>query len=283
MQQTLPLAGVRVVTLAVNLPGPLAAARLRRLGADVVKVEPPGGDPLAGVAPGWYAELAYGQSVITLDLKDSGDRVRLDTELARGDILITAMRPAALARLGLDDTHLAFPGLSSIEIVGHAGAFAEAPGHDLTYQAVHGTLTPPVMPTVPIADLLGAEQAVSAAALALLERSVSGRGGRHRIVLEDAAAVAGAAIRHGLTGEGAPLGGGSPAYGIYATADGHVALAAIEPHFWSRTREALGGAGTRDGLGRVFATRTTAEWEALAKRADIPLAGIRQHTEKERL
>lgn len=96
-----PLDGLRVVSLAVNLPGPLAAARLRELGAEVTKVEPPSGDPLERYAAGWYAELAEGQRVLRLDLRDGAGRAELDALLQRSDLLLTSMRPSAAARLGL--------------------------------------------------------------------------------------------------------------------------------------------------------------------------------------
>ncbi|EQM29853.1 CoA transferase, partial [Rhodococcus erythropolis] len=167
MSQSSSLQGVQVVSLAINLPGPLAAARLRALGATVTKIEPPAGDPLRAVAPTWYDELTVGQRVVTLDLKDPADRAVAARELSRADLMLTAMRPSALVKLGLDELTAANPHLSHIEIVGHDGIAAEQPGHDLTYQALHGTLQPPTMPTVPVADLLGAERAVSAALLAL--------------------------------------------------------------------------------------------------------------------
>lgn len=270
------LDGVRVVSLAVNLPGPLAAARLAGLGAAVTKVEPPGGDPLAAVAPGWYGELARGQEVVVLDLKEPSDRAQLELELGNADILLTAMRPSALRRLGLDSAPERFPGLSHVEIVGHDGDLEERPGHDLTYQAAFGTLQPPAMPLVPVADLLGAERSVSAALLGLRSVAQSGKGGRHRIVLEEAAEDAGAAVRNGLSGPNDPLGGAMPTYGIYASADGFIALGAVEPHFRARTLEALGVADTHTALARVFARQSTAHWEELAECVDIPITGIKE-------
>ncbi|QBJ96472.1 CoA transferase [Rhodococcus sp. ABRD24] len=276
MSQSEPLAGVRVVTLAINLPGPLAVARLCALGASVVKVEPPAGDPLRFATPQWYDELAKGQRIVALDLKDPADRAQFDAELADAHLLVTSMRPSALRNLGLAELAKTHPHLSHVEIVGHDGPQAELPGHDLTYQAAHGTLVPPTMPTVPIVDFLGAERAVSAALLGLMTSTNSATGSHHRVVLEDAAEHAGAAVRYGLMGADAPLSGANPAYGIYATADGHVALAAIEPHFWTRTRAALGVNGTHEEIANVLATRTTNEWEEIAQRMDIPLAGIRE-------
>lgn len=266
------LEGIRIVSLAVNLPGPLAVFRLASLGASVTKVEPLTGDPLGAAAPGWYRELIAGQDVITLDLKDPSYRSVLEERLADADVLVTAMRPSALARLGLAesvDRH----GLVHVEIVGYAGERADEAGHDLTYQAAYGTFLPPAMPLVPLVDLLGGERAVTATLAGLRRRaSDGGRAVCERVVLDDMAFYASAAVRHGLTGPGNPLGGGLPAYGIYATADGHVAVGAIEPHFAERLASAVGG--TREELADRFATRTSAEWESLGRTRDIPIAAV---------
>lgn len=267
------LTGTRVVSLAINLPGPLAAANLAALGAAVIKVEPPSGDPLGLVAPGWYAELHEQVDVVPLDLKQSDQRATLDELLADADVLITAQRPSALARLGLDRLEQQFPRLVHVEIVGYDGDRAEEPGHDLTYQAGFGTLTPPTMPTIPAVDLLGSERATRTALAALLARGTEGPGGRHRVSLEDAARLAGKAVHHGLFGPGAPLGGAFPEYGIYPTADGTVALAAVEPHFAARVHEHLGS--TRAELEAAFAGQPNSRWERLAAELDIPLVPIR--------
>ncbi|WP_196763428.1 CoA transferase, partial [Mycobacterium avium] len=90
----------------------------------------------------------------------------------------------------------------------------------------------------------GAERAVSSALAALLQAAKAGAGQRYRVVLEEAAARAGDAVRYGLMGEGAVLGGAYPGYGIYASADGYVALGAIEPHFFARTCQVFGADGS---------------------------------------
>ncbi|MDP8950632.1 MAG: CoA transferase [Actinomycetota bacterium] len=117
----LALWGVRVFTLAVNLPGPVAASRLSAMGASVVKVEPPDGDPLARMCPGYYEDLSAGQEVVRLDLKDPQDRASLDDRLEGADLLLTASRPAALGRLKLSwpELHADFPRLCQLAIVGH--------------------------------------------------------------------------------------------------------------------------------------------------------------------
>ena len=97
-----PLAGLKVVSLAINLPGPVAAGRLRDLGASVTKIEPPAGDPLARGCAAWYRALHENVTVLKLDLKEAAERARLDPLLAKTDLLLTSSRPAALDRLGLD-------------------------------------------------------------------------------------------------------------------------------------------------------------------------------------
>lgn len=271
-----PLTGIRVVSLASNLPGPIVAAQLASMGAQVTKIEPPAGDPLAAVARAWYDELVADQEIVVLDLKQSEQRGRLDDYLADADALITAMRPSALSRLDLHRLSETHPALVHVEIVGHDGDAAEVPGHDLTYQAAHGTLCPPTMPLVPVADLLGAERAVSAAVSGLLSRTRVGRGGHYKIVLDHAAQMAGAAVRHGLMGPATPLGGALSTYRIYPTLDGYVAFGALEPHFAARVSEYIGR--TIEELESTFKTRTTSYWEAIGRELDIPLAEVKVPT-----
>lgn len=266
-----PLAGIVVVSVAINLPGPLAASRLAELGARVVKVEPLQGDPLYHAAPGWYAELVAGQEIVQLDLKDPSNRYRFEELLAGADVLLTSMRPSALSRLNLIET-LQHRGIALVEIVGHDGEQAEQSGHDLTYQAVHGTLLPPDLPLVPVADILGAERAVVATLAALRQRDRGIRDVHERVVLDAVAHAAAAGVRHGLTSPGGLLGGATPSYAIYATADGYIAVAAIEPHFAGRLAAHVGR--TRAELTREFATHPTAHWTKLGLVHDIPLAAV---------
>lgn len=265
-----PLAGTSVITLAVNLPGPLAAARLASLGARVVKVEPPQGDVLAVAAPQYYSELTDGQEILTIDLKDPAGLAQLTDLAAEADILLTAMRPRAAAALGIPELVRRHE-LVHVEIVGFAGERADVPGHDLTYQAAHSTLVPGTMPTVPIADVLGGEHAAFEALAGLREKERLGAAGGivKRVVLDDAAAWAAGPARHGLSSPGSHLGGGSPLYRTYAAADGHVAVACLEPHFAKKLTELLGG--THDELEGAFARRGTAEWVAFADEHDLPI------------
>jgi alpha-methylacyl-CoA racemase len=270
-----------VVSIAVNLPGPVAAARLASLGASVTKVEPPTGDPLALVCRPWYDELVRGQTVHTLDLKEEAGRARLHELLGSADLMITSHRAAGLERLGLGwaDLQARHPRLCHVAIVGQPAPDDGLPGHDLTYQAAHGLLEPrpgetPEMPAVLVADLGGAERAATEALAALVHRSRTGQASRREVALTSAAAAMAAPLRHGLTTAGGLLGGALPAYGIYPAAVGHVALAALEPHFFARLTALLGVSGTRAELEAAFATRSAAEWEEWARAQDLPLTAV---------
>src|SRR5262249_35201414 len=120
MYSTAFLDGIRVVTTAQNVPGPLASARLRQAGATVTKIEPPGGDPFLALSPAWHAEMHVGIPIENLDLKTADGQARLSTLLADADVLLTSQRPSALARLALDpDTLRArFSRLRVLRIVG---------------------------------------------------------------------------------------------------------------------------------------------------------------------
>jgi alpha-methylacyl-CoA racemase len=271
-----PLRGIRVVSLGLNVPGPAAAARLCRLGAAVAKVEPPGGDPLARECPAWYEELCAGQDVVRLDLKDPAGRASLDGLLEGADLLLTSSRPAALDRLGLSwpDLHVRFPRLVQVAMVGHAAPRQDVPGHDLTYLACAGLLVPPQVPRTLLADLAGAEEAVSTA-LALLYARERGHGaGYAQVALADVAAAFATPLRHGLTAADGVLGGGFAGYGLYRARDGWIAVAALEPHFWWRLTEEL-EASDAQGLARIFLTQTAQYWEAWGTARDVPLVAVR--------
>ncbi len=278
MADLLVLQGFTVVSLAVNVPGPVAAARLRTLGAHVVKVEPPAGDPLETYSAAWYRSLAEGQVVVRLDLKDAAQRARLDDLLADADLLLTSSRPAALERLGLGPAALRgrFPRLCQVAIVGYPGERRDHAGHDLTYQATLGLVDPPALPRTLLADLAGAEQAVAAALALLLGRERGQGSGYAEVALSDAADSFAAPLRHGATAPGGLLAGGNPAYGVYRAREGWVAVAALEPHFLERLRAELELPEVdRDTLERAFRTRTAEEWETWADERDLPLAAVR--------
>jgi alpha-methylacyl-CoA racemase len=269
------LDGVRVVALATNIPGPLAAARLRAMGASVMKLEPLAGDPLESASPRWYSEICAGLDVVRINPREPKERDALHGRVRGADVLLTTMRGSALTRLGLgwDELHRAAPRVVHVAVTGEGAPYEDRAGHDLTYQARAGLLSPPAMPRTLVADLAAAERIVSAVLAALVLRARTGRGIRADVAIVDAAMEFNAPLRYGLTGERDVLGGGLPAYNLYRASDGWIAVAALEAHFMDRLRAELQLA-TLDtpNLRDAFARRTVAQWEELAAAADLPLA-----------
>jgi crotonobetainyl-CoA:carnitine CoA-transferase CaiB-like acyl-CoA transferase len=186
--------------------------------------------------------------------------------LAEADVFVSSQRPSALARLGLVSSSIAR--VRWLNIVGEC-AQPEVPGHDLTYQARAGLIREG-MPVSLFADVMGSERAFSAVLLLLREPP----GARAEVGLYDSLAPLVATSKHGLTSPGGILGGGLPAYGVYRTREGSVAIAALEPHFRSRLYELLNLPNGFD-LSEVMTTRTAAEWEVWAAERDLPIAAIR--------
>ncbi len=274
----LPLDGYRILSLAINLPGPLTAQQLCRLGACVTKVEPPTGDPLALFTAEFYERLISGQNVMRIDLKSPEGLSQLHALLAKTDLFLTSSRPAALERLGLtwDHLHQQYPTLTQVAIVGFAAPRHNEPGHDLTYQAGLGLLHPPFMPRALIADIGGAQQAVIAAIGLLLARERGQGAGYVEVSLADAANDFATPLQHGMTADGGILAGGFAGYGMYETSDGWIAIAALEPAFWERLQRQLKLPDpTSEQLQAVFRTRTSVEWESWAEQHDLPLATVR--------
>lgn len=272
-----PLAGKRVVTLALNVPGPMAAERLRELGAAIVKVEPPDGDPLRAWSPDWYAELVQGATVETCDLKTATGQARMHELLGGADLLLTSQRPAALTRLKMDwaELHARYPSLCHVAIVGHGAPHHNAAGHDLTYLAANGLLQPPALPRTLFADVAGSEQAALAGLAALLERIRTGTGQYVEVALADAAARLAAPLTAGLTRPGAVLGSGFPGYNLYRTQNGWLAVAALEPHFYERLLKALNiTEPSYERLAQHFATEPDEYWSRFARDHDLPLAPV---------
>ena len=289
-----PLRGVRVVSLALNLPGPAALMRLHDLGARCLKVEPPGpgqtatgrpisGDPMGQYDIGAYAEMHRDVRVLVADLKTERGQAKLAKELATAEVLLTSFRPSALAKLGLGWKLLsrAYPQLSLVEIVGAPGERAEEPGHDLTYLAEAGLVTGTELPPTLLADMAGALMASEATLACLLQARASGKGVRQQVALSQAAEWLAKPRRWGLTLPSGAVGGAHAGYRVYACKDGRVALAALEPHF-ARALFAVAGLPepdmrapfapeSRTAIAAWAAGKTRKQLEALAVAHDIPL------------
>ncbi len=289
-----PLRGVRVVSLALNLPGPAALMRLAEMGARCLKVEPPGpgltptGRPMSGDPMGLYNIEAYNTlhadvRVVQMDLKTERGRAQLARELAKADLLITSFRPSALQKLGLNwrAVHRAHPELSMVEIVGAPGERADEPGHDLTYLAEAGLVTGTELPPSLLADMGGALLTVEASLAVLMQARASGKGAHRQVALSDAAHWLALPRTWGLTLPTGAVGGAHAGYRVYPCKDGRVAIAALEPHFAAALFEAVGlprpdlrapfAPQARDAIAAWALTKTRRQLDALAVAKDIPL------------
>ena len=285
-----PLRNTRVLSLALNLPGPAALMRCARMGAECTKLEPPpapgqpSADPMGIYSPAAYATLHNGVRVVHAHLKTAEGQAILHDELARTDVLITSFRPSALTKLGLgwDALQSQYPRLSLVRIVGAAGERAEEPGHDLTYLADAGLVTGTDMPPTLYADMGGALMASEAVLQAMLERAHTGAGICMEVALADAATWLAQPRDWGLTTPDGDVGGQHAGYRIYPCADGRVAVAALEPHFAARLCAAAGlpasgdadvlrDPATHRAVAQFMQTKTRAALDALAVAQDIPL------------
>jgi alpha-methylacyl-CoA racemase len=277
MNSTSLLSGLKVVSLAINAPGPVAAARLARMGAEVTKVEPPAGDPLKNAARSWYEALCQGQTVVSLDLKDPNRRADLDHLLAQANLLIVSFRPSALRRMGLDwdSLHARHPRLCCAGIIGYRPPLEERTGHDLTYLADTGLLSPPGLPKSLFVDLAGAEKCVSLGLALLLNFSRTGKAECGFVSLHECAQQLAEPFKAGLTAPGGVLSGDFPSYSIYAASDGWIAVAALEPHFASSLLAELGlQHADRGALEKIFRSRKAGDWEDWALDRGLPIARI---------
>ncbi len=238
----LPLKGVRLLSLCLNLPGPAALMRCRQMGATCVKLEPPvpAGSPLGATSDpmGQYQRSAYdvlhaGVRVARADLKSEKGQQTLHRELAKADVLLTSFRPSAMQKLGLPwkQLHQRYPALAQVAIVGAAGTRAEEPGHDLTYLAENGLVNGLDLPATLYADMGGSLMASEAVLQAVLSQRQKGTGSYIEVVLSQAAGYLALPRHWGLTIPGAAVGGGHAGYRVYPCQDGRVAVAALEPHF----------------------------------------------------
>ncbi|MCX5202909.1 CoA transferase [Streptomyces sp. NBC_00237] len=301
-----PLAGVRVVELAGIGPGPFAAMCLADLGADVVRVDRPGGVGL-GVAPAQDLTNRGKRSVL-VNLKDPDGPERVLGLVERADILIEGYRPGVAERLGVGpDACLARnPKLVYGRMTGwgQEGPLAQQAGHDISYLAVTGTLgmigradEPPTVPANLVGDYAGGSLYLVIGVLAALQHARTAEGAGQVV---DAAIVDGAShlatMLHGMLAAGGwqdrrganLLDGGCPFYGTYETSDGrYLAVGALEPQFYAEFTTLLGIADTapdrsdlarwgdlRDTIAARFKERTRDEWTAVFEASDACVAPV---------
>jgi len=268
-----PLAGVTVADLTRYLPGPFASRELLRLGARVVKIEPPGGDPVQASSPDWYRALNAGKEVLAWDARTQP----APAVLLEADVVLEGFRPGVWKRLGVELAETAI--LCSITGFGAEGPRALQAGHDLNYLGYAGVLadTAPAVPPVQIADLAaGGQDAVIEVLAALLERARTGRGARLVVSMTHGSHRF---VSHRVGDDAAPglLTGGVACYRIYETADGrYLTVGALEPKFWRRLCELLERSDLVDRafepelpeLAALFRTRSMREWLDLLEHED---------------
>lgn len=311
-QGTGPLAGLKVVELAGIGPGPHACMILADLGADVIRIDRPGGGALSVVADPRHDLLTRGRPSVAANLKDPVARDTVLDLVAEADVLVEGLRPGVTERLGLgpDDCLARNPRLVYGRMTGwgQTGPLAHAAGHDMDYIAITGALhglgqdkARPHFPSNLVGDFGGGSTYLVIGILAaLVERGISGKG---QVV--DAAIVDGTAHLNamasamlaggGFTEERAAnlLDGGIPYYDIYETADGeHLAVGALEPQFFDELVTRLGikeQAPTQAELGRygelrtliadTVRSRTRAEWTEVFDGTDACVAPILRMSE----
>lgn len=258
------LSGIKVVDLSVFLPGPMLTVMMADQGAQIMKVEAAGGDPVRAMLPDeeaqsvWFRNLNRGKKSVALDLKSDDGKARLWDLIASADVFVEGFRPGVMKRLGFDyDTVAAkFPAIvyCSISAFGQEGEMAHHPAHDIAVQALGGFLSVndgadgmPVVPGMPSADMAAALTGLSAVLMALIGRGESGKGDYIDCAMFDSmlpwmSHIAGEAIAGGAS----PVSckqrslGGAALYNVYATSDGkHIVLGGREMKFASNLLTAL--------------------------------------------
>ncbi len=300
-----PLEGLTVLDFTTLLPGPLAGLMLAEAGANVIKVERPGGEdirtfpPFVGGDAVLFAQLNRGKEILEADLKAQDARETLEPYLEKADILLEQFRPGVMDRLGLGYEELSarYPKLiyCSISGFGQTGSKASLAGHDLNYQALAGLLAQscgtkdhPALPPAQIADIGGGSfPAVMNILLAVLQRQKTGQGCHVDVAMTDTMFTYGLfAHAYHAAGLSVPeygsalLTGGSPRYQIYSASDDRlIAVAALEQKFWLALCKLLGISedlqddrvdpqATKRAIANAFAARPAAEWEPLLEQAD---------------
>jgi crotonobetainyl-CoA:carnitine CoA-transferase CaiB-like acyl-CoA transferase len=268
-----PLAGVTVADLTRYLPGPFASRELLRLGARVVKIEPPEGDPVATTNQSAYRALNDGKEIVSWDARTEPP----PAVLTEADVVLEGFRPGVWERLGVELPEATI--LCSITGYGPDGPHMLDAGHDLNYLGYAGALedTAPALPPIQVADLgAGAQAAVIEVLAALLERARTGRGARVVVSMTHGSHRF---VAHRLHGDPVPrlLTGGAACYRIYETSDSrYLTVAALEPKFWRNLCELLDRPDLIERafdpslpeLEQLFRTRTQRDWLDLLEGRD---------------
>ncbi len=255
------LDGMRVLDAGIWRPVPHATQMLADLGAEVLKIEPPGGDPMR-TFPHLFRDVAGHKRSIELNLRSEEGRAKALGLAAGADVFCEGWRPGVAARLGVDYEAVRAVNPSiiycSVSGYGQTGPNVARPGHDVNYQALAGALAPrpgeqPAIPRVPIADLAAGTVAALCICAAWARRIQTGEGERIDVAMADVVASwSGTSSGNLLRGRSEPA-RGSAGYGIFVCADGgFITLAVIsEDHFWHAVCDALDLGAELRGLGHL--------------------------------
>jgi alpha-methylacyl-CoA racemase len=314
----LPLSGVRVLDFSAFLPGPLTSLVLAEAGADVLRIEPPAGDPLREFEPklgsvsAMYAMLNRGKRVFGAALTDDRDQAAVLDIVETADVVLVQAKPSDVGRQGLDYETLRQrnPRLIHCVITGYGlqGPLAERPGYDLTYLADSGLLdaalaadSRPVLPATAVADIAGGSYpAIVNILLALRRRDITGQG--TSIVVSMAHNLQLMSYRHfvsrQVSGAWADpradlLGGGSARYHVYPTRDERfVVVYAIADQSWTRLSHVVGldprYIGTADhheaiqAMRALFSRRPAAHWQHLFEATGVKASVVSDFAAAER-
>ena len=290
----LPLAGIKLVDFSMFVPGPFCSAILADLGAEVIKVEPPKGDPGRSYVPVQFDTENRNKRSIAIDLKSSQSREVVERLVKQTGVVIEGFRPGVAKRLGIDyDTlkqHNDRLIYCSISGYGQTGPWRERPGHDVNYVAAAGGLAfpgqwlrPPVRSSLPIADMGGG----TFAAIAVLAAVHEGKGAYLDLSLFEAAFFW-SAMRHSLDPQADPRAHIFPVNDVFECADGkRLTLGILEEHFWENFKRCVPGFDGEEfetdaqrrangdrlshRLADTLKTRTSAEWLKLLDANDVPV------------
>ena len=289
-----PLAGVRVVDFSMFVPGPFASSILADLGADVVKVEPPRGDPGRYYVPVQFDTENRNKRSLALDLKSPSSGEIIARLVGETHVVIEGFRPGVAKRLSIDyetlrkyNARLVY---CSISGYGQSGPWRDRPGHDVNYVAAAGGLAfpgqwlkSPARSSLPVADMAGG----SFAAVAVLAALKEGKGAYLDLSLFEAAFFL-CAMRHGLDPKVDPRAHIFPVNDVFECADGaRLTLGILEEHFWqnfvklvpeladerfsSDARRREHGDALSALLEKIFRGKSGAEWQRLLEANDIPV------------
>ncbi|UXA16663.1 CaiB/BaiF CoA-transferase family protein [Mycobacterium sp. SMC-4] len=295
-----PLAGIRILEVGVMLAGPYATMMLADLGAEVIKIEPPGGEISRQVSDSYFASLNRNKQSLILDLRSAEGRARLGELVADSHALLVNMKPSAIRRLGLTYETLKRYNerIVCVAMTGFGLDGGDDPAFDYVIQAATGVAAmtgdpdgPPTLPGYSSAD----NSTGLTAALGLLAQIVSGRGGQVDVSLQDVMLSqlnyrAAAFLNDGVAPQRHPYGAHSyyvPAQ-LFPTADGYLALFITHDAFWAAFAAEAGiegfptmaeRAARRDEVlsvvGAALSADTAARWEARLRPLNIPVAAVR--------